>query len=92
VDEAGEVHAEKGEGRIWDRVDEFFQPGCHFWTKLKIFTAEGHDHGGRILSCHACHSVTVKAGAVHQEIEWLLPIFADESPLPGMHPQFADTA
>jgi hypothetical protein len=66
VDAAGEVHAEKGEARIGDRVDETAHQRAPFGGELEVVAAKGDDADRRSQPGEPGDAVTVQTGAVDQ--------------------------
>ena len=60
-------HAQEGEGRIGNRVDEVFDEVPAFRAELEVLAAEGHDARRPLLAERLGDAVGVQAGAVDDQ-------------------------
>src|SRR5690606_1995649 len=63
VDHSRQVHAEKGEGRIRDRIDQMLDDAIVPFVQHEVFASERNDLEVRLQSEHSAHAVRLQAGA-----------------------------
>lgn len=74
MNETGEMDAEEGERRVGDGVDEMADKVLAAWLDHVIFAAEGDDPGFTAFAGKGGDAVTMQAGAVDEEVGFVLAV------------------
>src|SRR2546425_4735455 len=92
VDGAGEVDAEKRQGRIRNRVDEMFHQRPALRGELVVLPPERNDADPRVHTTHSRYPISLQTGTVYEPSRPQLAARGLDEQVPGLAPHTGDTS